>query len=156
MQKLNLKSTLQLFVFYAFNVVSILLIENAIILLYCCQSYHKGCFTKNIIRLVKGIPNVVLELYFVKNHLWIEVLKIEISNYLSSIICPTAKLHNTSLFIEWKVFNIHLTRGMIDSRWFPFNLSIIQYCRFCGQCYFKVSISTVKNEERREMKQNMQ
>ena len=62
--------------------------------------------------------------------------------YLATIIRPTAKLHNTSLLVKWKVFDIHFTRRMIDRRWIPYNPSIAVKGGLSWQCHFEVAVGT--------------
>ena len=66
------------------------------------------------------------------------------SMYLKAVIGPASKFHNTSLLIEWKIFHIHLTGGMIDGWGLPFHITGVEEGRLCCQCYLKITISTEK------------
>ena len=39
--------------------------------------------------------------------------------YLESIVCPTSKLHYTSLLVERKVLHVHLAGGVVDGGGLP-------------------------------------
>ena len=62
--------------------------------------------------------------------------------YLKSVISPTAEFHHAGLFIKRKILNIHFTRRVVNSWWFPLYSSWMVECSFCTQGDFKISIST--------------
>ena len=68
-----------------------------------------------------------------------------IETHLKTIVRPTSKFHDTCLFIKREVLDVHLARGVVDCGRFPLNITVVKQGGFCGQGYFKVSISTVKN-----------
>lgn len=69
---------------------------------------------------------------------------------LCTVICPTAKFHETTLLIVRKILNIHFTWTLINCWWFPKNFTRVLQCSFCHQCHFIISIPIVKKNHIRK------
>lgn len=63
-------------------------------------------------------------------------------SYLKSVIRPTAKLHYTRLFIEWKILDVNFARALVDGWRTPFNATRIVESGFCGKRDLEITIST--------------
>lgn len=70
-----------------------------------------------------------------------------VTTYQISVVRPTSKLHETSLFVEGKIFHIDFAKGFIDSRRFPSHFARVMENRFGHDCYFVVSISTKRKKK---------
>lgn len=62
--------------------------------------------------------------------------------HLKSIVCPTAELHDTRLFVEGEVLHVHLAGGVVDGRWLPLHLARVRQGRFGGQSDLEVTVGT--------------
>ena len=66
----------------------------------------------------------------------------QLHTHLFAIIGPRAELHDASLLIKREVLDIDLARGLVDGRWFPFDLAVGKEGRLGGQSHLKVAVST--------------
>ena len=62
--------------------------------------------------------------------------------YLSTVICPAAKLKNARLQVEREKLHIDVTTALVDGRRLPVDLTVREECRLGAHCYLIVSITT--------------
>lgn len=68
------------------------------------------------------------------------IYSLNLSTYFETIIRPATKFEDAGLFVERKILNIDLTRGFVNSRWFPLDQALVVDGSFGSKCHFEVAV----------------
>ena len=63
-------------------------------------------------------------------------------NDLEAIVGPRAKFHDTCLFVEGEILDVHLTGAVVDGGGFPLHQALAVQRRLGGQRHLEVAVST--------------